>query len=182
MRLLQRRHRGVADLHRQVAARHHDAVAGVHDVQQRRVRHRLGALDLGDQEGLAAGGAQQLPRHVHVGAGLRERHREVVGVDLRRGADVLDVLGRERRRGQPAALPVDALVVRQHAAVAHRGVHLARRARRSTSSTILPSSSSSTAPARDVARQFLVVQAGALARRRVRRSASRMNFCPLARA
>ena len=79
--LLQRRHRGVADLDREVAARDHDAVGRVDDLLER--GDRLGALDLGDQQRLAAGGAQQLARHVHVGAALGERHREVVGLDAR---------------------------------------------------------------------------------------------------
>jgi hypothetical protein len=105
-------------------ARHHDAVGAAHDVEQRRLAHRLRALDLGDEERLAARGAHQLPRHVHVGAALGEGHRQVVGLDLGRGADVLHVLGGERGRGEPAALAVDALVVGEHAAVAHHGMHL----------------------------------------------------------
>jgi hypothetical protein len=83
----------------------------------------LGALDLGDQERLAAAGAQQLAGHVHVGARFRKRYREIVDLQLGRGADVLDVLGRQRGRGQPATLPVDALVVGQLASVAHERVH-----------------------------------------------------------
>ena len=47
---LQRRHRGVADLDRQIVARHHDAVTGRHDPPAH--ADRLGALDLGDQKGL----------------------------------------------------------------------------------------------------------------------------------
>src|SRR5213078_615261 len=112
------------DLHGEIAARHHDAVGAAHDVDERAFGHRLGALDLGDEEGVAAGGTHQLPRHVHVGAGLRERHGEVIRLDLHRGPDVLHVLGGERRCGQAAALPVDALVVRQHAAVADHRLHL----------------------------------------------------------
>ena len=121
--LLQRGHRGVADFDREIAARHHDAVAGRHDVLQRAGRHRFGAFDLGDQEGFAAGGAQQLPRHVHIRARFRKRHREKIHLDRGGGADVVHVLGRERRRGQPAAAAVDALVVRQHPAVVHAAVH-----------------------------------------------------------
>ena len=96
---------------------------GRHDVLQRAGRHRFGAFDLGDQEGFAAGGAQQLPRHVHVRARFRKRHREKIHLDRGGGADVVHVLGRERRRGQAAAAAVDALVVRQHAAVVHAAVH-----------------------------------------------------------
>ena len=54
----------VADLDRQVSARNHDAVGRVDDLLQR--GNRLGALDLGDEQCLAASGAQQLARHVHV--------------------------------------------------------------------------------------------------------------------
>ena len=46
--LLQRRHDGVADLHREIAARHHDAVGGIEYLVQR--GNRLGALDLRDRE------------------------------------------------------------------------------------------------------------------------------------
>jgi hypothetical protein len=66
--LLQRGHGGVADLHRQVAARHHDAVGGVEDVFQ--VLDRLDALDLGHQQRVRAGGVEQAPRQAHVGADL----------------------------------------------------------------------------------------------------------------
>jgi hypothetical protein len=75
--LLQRRHRGVADFDREVAARDHDAVGGVEDFLE--VGDRLDALDLGDQQRLAAGGAHQLARHVHVGRALGEGHRDEVG-------------------------------------------------------------------------------------------------------
>src|SRR5438067_1937286 len=68
-------------------------------------------------------GYLQLARHVHVCAGLRERHRQVISLDLGRGPDVLHVLGSERRRSQAAALAVDALVVRKYAAMAHARVH-----------------------------------------------------------
>ena len=68
---LQRRHRGVADLDREVAARHHDAVGGVDDVLQR--GDRLGALDLGDQQRRPPAARSSCARHVHVGAALRER-------------------------------------------------------------------------------------------------------------
>jgi len=48
--LLQGRHRRVTHLHREVAARHHDAVAGAQNVLQ--IGYRLGAFDLGNQAGL----------------------------------------------------------------------------------------------------------------------------------
>src|SRR6185312_14566833 len=80
--------RRVAHLDREVAARHHDAVARVHDVLER--RDRLRALDLRDQHRVPARRAQQLARHVHVRAALRERHRDEVHLHLRGGADVVD--------------------------------------------------------------------------------------------
>ena len=91
-----------------------------------------------------------------------KRHREVVGLDLRRGADVLDVLGRERGRGQAAALAVDALVVGQHAAVAHRGVHLLAAHRGDVEHDLAVVEQQHRARG-DVARQLLVVQADAVA-------------------
>ena len=66
--------------------------------------------------------------------------------DRRRGLDVLHVLGGQRRRGEAAALPVDALVVRQLAAERDARCDARRRRTDSTSSTIRPSSSSSTSP------------------------------------
>ena len=89
------------------------------------------------------------------------------------------VLGRERRRGQPAALPVDALVVGQHAAVAHDGVDFracappTRRARsgRHRAAARRPAARRAAAPC----------SRGRRARRRpARSSASRMNFSPFA--
>src|SRR5512137_2502292 len=53
----------------------------------------------------------ELARHLDVGAVLHERHRDEVGAALHRGVDVAHVLAGERRRGEPAALLVDALVV-----------------------------------------------------------------------
>ncbi len=122
--LLQRRHRGVADLHREVAARHHDAVAGLHDVLER-AGSIASARSILAMSSAWPPAARSSSRAMYMSApDLRKRHREIVGLDLRGGADVLHVLGGERRRGQPAALAVDALVVGQHAAVAHDGVDL----------------------------------------------------------
>jgi len=123
---LQGRHGGVADLHRQIAARHHDAVGGVEDLAQQ--RHRLGALDLGDDvrpdSVLLAGNGGQAPRHLDVGAVLHEAHRHVVGAAGHCGLDVAHVLGGQGRRRQAAALLVDALVVGQLATHAHQRVDL----------------------------------------------------------
>jgi hypothetical protein len=114
------------------------------------VRNGLGALDLGDQPRLVAvfgaGHVAQLARHFHVGGVLGEAHRHVVGLEAHRRADVVHVLGRQRRGCQAAALLVDALVVGQLAAQLDRGVHLLA-AHASTVSTIRPSLSNSTSPA-----------------------------------
>ena len=65
----------------------------------------------------------QLTRHFHVGGVLRETDRHVVGLKTHCCADVFHVLGSQRRRAEPAAAPVDALVVRQLAAEVDRGVN-----------------------------------------------------------
>ena len=75
--------------------------------------NRLRPLDLRDHQRMAAGGAQELARLAHVVAGLGERNGEVIRADRRGSAQVVLVLGRERRCRQSAPLPVDALVVRQ---------------------------------------------------------------------
>ena len=81
--LLQRRHGGVADFDRQVAARDHDAVAGLEDLVEH--GNRLAALDLGDQRRLVAprlaGHVGELARHLHVGGVLREAHRQVLALE-----------------------------------------------------------------------------------------------------
>ena len=87
------------------------------------VRDGLRALDLGDQQRIAAGGAQQAPCLVHVGAVLRERHGQIIDLERSGNADVLAVLVRERTRRQAAALAVDALVVAELAPHQHFGVY-----------------------------------------------------------
>ncbi|MCY1538559.1 hypothetical protein D9M68_741070 [compost metagenome] len=70
-----------------------------------------------------AGHVAQLARQLHVGGVLGKTHRHVIGLQAHGGLDIVHVLGGQRRRGQAAALLVDALVVRQLAAEIHRGVH-----------------------------------------------------------
>ncbi len=117
--LLQRGHRSVADLHREVAARDHDPIGGLEDLVE--VADRLVALDLGDHQHAPARRAHQLAGHVHVARIAREGDREEVRLQRHRVPDVLEVLGSEGRRRQPAPLPVDALAVREHPAGQHRG-------------------------------------------------------------
>ena len=148
----------VAHFDREVAARDHDAVRRIDDLVE--VRDRLRALDLRDQQRIAARGAQQLARHVHVFLVLRERDGEVVGGKLGRRLDVLHVLRGQRGRGQSAAHPVDALVVGQRAA--H---HDARDDPRAVDGLDVEPDQAVVEQqhraARDVARQLLVVEAGA---------------------
>jgi hypothetical protein len=122
--LLQRRDGCVADFHGEVAARHHDALAGRHDVGKRLGLDRFRALYFRDEESVPARRAQKLPRHVHVGARFGEGHGKVVHFDFRRRANVLHVLGRQGGSREAAAQAVDALVVREHPSVAHAAVHL----------------------------------------------------------
>jgi len=108
---------GIADLHRQVAAGDHHAVAGADQlIQGVVVGYRLGTFDLGDQPGITTGFLQQLAGVVHVGGIARKGHRHIVQVQLGGQLDVAFVLVGQRRRGEPAALAVDALVVGQRAA------------------------------------------------------------------
>jgi hypothetical protein len=109
-----------SDLHREVAAGDHDPVGGLEDLLE--VADRLVALDLRDHQRLAAGGSDQLARHVHVRGVLRERHRDEIGLEADRGLDVVHVLGGQRGRRQAAALAVDALAVGQHPAERHRAL------------------------------------------------------------
>ena len=115
--LLQTRHRRVADLDREIAARHHDHVARVDDRAD--VLHGLGALDLRDDVRLPARGAQQRARLLDVLGIARERHRHEVEPEPRGRLDVAPVLVRERGRGQAAALLVEALVIAELAALLH---------------------------------------------------------------
>jgi len=74
------------------------------------------ALDLGDQQRLSTRGAQELARHIHIFLVLRKRHGDIVGVDRDCRLHVVHVLRGQGGRGKPAALTIDALVVREHAA------------------------------------------------------------------
>ena len=148
--LLQRRHRRVADLDREVAARDHDPVGRLQDRLER--RDRLAALDLGDQlrlvPPLLAGDVGELARHLHVGRALRKAHRQVLALERHRGLDVLHVLGGQGRRGQAAAGLVDALVVRELAADDDASCAPPRRCTESTIRRSSPSLRSSVSPGR----------------------------------
>ena len=157
---LQRRHGRIAYLDRQIAARHHDAVTGLQDRLQMRDRFR--ALDLGDQAWLVpptlTRHIAQLARHLHVGGVLRKADRHVLGLEAHRRLDVIHVLGGQRRGGQPAALLVDALVVRQLTAHLDGGVHrrAAHRIDRQHQQAVVEQEG---VTGLHIARQFLVIQA-----------------------
>src|SRR6266568_9049565 len=121
---LQRRDRGVADFDRQIPARHHDALASRHDVAERFRLDGLRPLDLGDEKGVSARGAQKLPCHDHIGARLGEGNGEVVHLDFRRGAYVIHVFGWKGGSGEAASEPIDALVVGEHSPVTDAAMHL----------------------------------------------------------
>ena len=110
--LLQRRHRGVADLDGEVAARDHDAVGRVDDLLERARSPRRARSWRSAARWPPA--ARSSWRAMYMSSSFfGKRHREVVGVDRAGGLDVVHVLGRQRGRGQAAALAVDALVVGQ---------------------------------------------------------------------
>ena len=118
--LLQTGELRVTHLHAQVPAGHHDHIARVDDAGE--IVDGLVALDLGDQARLAAGGAQQRARLLHVGGVARERHRHVIHALLGDELDVLVIARRHRGRRDAAALTVDPLAIGELAADAHAGV------------------------------------------------------------
>ena len=160
---MQRGHGGIADFDRQIAARHHDAVADAQDFVE--LGNGFGALDLGDQAGLVfvrrGGHVAQLARHFHVGGVFRKADGDVIGLKAHRRLDVFHVLGGQRGRGQAAALLVDALVVRQLAAELDGGVDFlaAHRIDGQDDQAVVEQQQVARL---HVTRQFLVVQAHAL--------------------
>ena len=115
-------HGGIAHFHRQIAARHHDAVGGFQNFFQ--ILDGFDPFDLGDQHGLATRCTHQLAGHVHVGRTLGEGDGNEIDADLGGGLDVVHVLGGECRGGEAPTLTVDALVVGQIAAHQNAGVNL----------------------------------------------------------
>ena len=109
--LLQRGHGGVADLNGEIAARDHDAVAGVDDFVERLRDDRFSALNLRDEFRLAARRRQNGARRLHVVSAFGERDGEVIAINFDRRFDVRQVFCRERRCGQSTAQAIDALVV-----------------------------------------------------------------------
>ena len=115
--LLQPRELRVADLDAEVAARDHHRIARLDDFLE--ARDRLAALDLGDDAGIAARSLEQGSGFLDVGRLAHERDGEIVDLQRRGQPHVLPVLVGQRLRGQAAAAPIDALVVRELAAGEH---------------------------------------------------------------
>ncbi len=120
--LLQAGQLGVVDLHAQIAARDHHGIAGIDNLVQ--VGDRLGALDLGDHVGIAAGGLQQRARQFDVGGAAAEGDGNEIHAQLGGQQDVVAVLVGEGIQGQAAAEPVQALAVGEHGVGEHVRVHL----------------------------------------------------------
>jgi hypothetical protein len=101
----------------------------------------------GHQRGVAAGGAGERARLVHVGGGAAEGHGDEIDAQLRGDLDVLLVLLAERAQRQAAAEAVEALAVGQPAVGEHLVWHLRASTARRRRSATRPSSSSSVSPA-----------------------------------
>jgi hypothetical protein len=143
--LLQTRHDGLAHLHGQIAARHHDAIGRIEYFAQR--GDRFGALDLRHRERAPARLLHEIVRPADIVSRARKRYAQKIGLERRRRLDVLHVLGSKRRRGQATALAIDSLVVGERPALLDdRGN--ARALHEETPSTIRPSSSRSVSPGR----------------------------------
>ena len=121
---LQGRDSGVADFDGKVATRHHHAIAGEHDFFE--VVDGFDAFDFGDDAGqdfaAAFSLADELARELEVGSRFDEADGDVVGTDGDSGFEVLIVFFGECRRGQAAALFVDAFAGFEDGGVLYGGV------------------------------------------------------------
>src|SRR5918995_463732 len=115
--LLHQRHLLQRHLHTEVATGDHDAVEGADDLVE--VLDRLGLLDLGDDRQADALLVHDLMHVADVVGGADERQRDHVDAHPQRPAQVVLVLLRHRRHRHRDAGEVDALVVRQGAALEH---------------------------------------------------------------
>ena len=122
--LLQSGNHGIAHFHGQVAAGHHDAVAGQQNFFQ--ARDGFCTLNFGNQGRLVVvfGSRHigQLTGHFHVGGIFRKTHGQIVGLKAHRCFDVFHVLGRQGGCREAPALFVNAFVVGQLTAQLDRGV------------------------------------------------------------
>ena len=156
---MQRGHGSIPHLNSQVATGNHQAVGRIEDFLQR--SHCFNPFDLGDGQGMAACGQHQLTRHIHVRGALGEGNCQEVGTNQRRRLDVIHVLGGQRRRGKPPSLPIDPLVIRKIATMAHNSMDFAADNARhlKDDTTIIKQQDVAVL---DVFRQIFVVQADTL--------------------
>ena len=82
-------------LRTKVAARDHNHIGGINDLFYS--IECLGTFYLGDDAALPPCLTQQLPGYVHIVGRTHERHRDIIGLQTRRKADIFFVLFRERR-------------------------------------------------------------------------------------
>src|SRR5271167_382962 len=112
--LLQAGELRIAHFDAEVAARHHDPIAGFDHFGQ--ILDGFRPLDFGHQKPMAARLAQQPAGFLHVLGVARKGYAEVIYLEFRGSDDVLSIPVRQCSGGQPAALAVDALVVAEFAA------------------------------------------------------------------
>ncbi len=115
------RHPFGGQLHPQVAAGHHDPVGSLDDGVD--VVEGLGALDLGDEPDVPAG-RDQGPQLLHVRGAADEGEGEEVDAHGEHRGGVVPVLVGQARRRKGDIGKVDALAVRQHAAVDDGAMHI----------------------------------------------------------
>ena len=123
---LQGRYNGVTNLHRQIATRNHDAVAGQQNFFQ--TWNGFGTLNFGNQSRLViefgCSHIGQLTGHFHVGCVFRKADGNVVRLKAHRCFDVFHVFAGQGWRCQAATLFVNAFVVGQLATQFDGGIDL----------------------------------------------------------
>ena len=126
---MQRRHGSIAHFHRQIAARHHNAIGCQNDFIQ--VFNCFNALNFGNQTrlhhnaqffALFSNGAAG---DVHIFRVFHKAHRQIIAADFHRCFQIAEIFFGERACGQAAALFVDALVGFERVAVVANGVDFA---------------------------------------------------------
>ncbi len=124
--LLQCGNHGIANFYGQVAAGHHDAVAGQQNFFQ--AGDGFCTFNFGNQAWLVVvlGSRHigQLTRHFHVGGIFGKTHRQIVSLKAHGRFDVFHVLGSQGRRSEAATLFVNAFVVGQLTTQLHGGIDL----------------------------------------------------------
>ncbi len=111
---------GITDFHAQISTGHHHHIAGIDDVTE--VGDGLGALDLGHQIGVAAGGPGQSAGLLDIVGRAAERYRDEIHLQFRRQLDIGAVLGGQCPQRKTATEPVQTLAIGQDTVVEHDGV------------------------------------------------------------